>query len=263
MDFNYFDIHSHLDFDVFDEDRDELLAQMKEQGIGTITVGTHFERAQKAIEIANTNEHVWACIGVHPVSSTGVYEFNESAYQELVDGCDKVVAIGECGLDFFRTEQVDMASEKKRQSKLFEVQIEFAVRNNLPVMIHARAATAEVLDVLVSKKREHGDALHAHTHFFTETTDIARQYLELDCTLSFTGVITFVPDYHELVRYVPLNMMMAETDAPFVSPAPHRGQRNDPLMVQYIAKQICELRPESDEMVRAALINNTKRVFGI
>jgi len=261
MRFSYFDIHSHLDWESFADDRDEVVQAMKEQNIGTITVGVNYAKSQWAVDFAGRYENVWACIGMHPDPSDR-QEWREDDYQGLIDKSEKVVAIGECGLDYLRIEAGD-ETEKRLQRDLFAKQIDLAVKNDLPVMVHSREATADVIDIIRAKKNEHGDKFHAHIHFFTESVDVAREYLKLGCTLSFTGVITFVPEYEELVRYVPLDMMMAETDSPFVAPVPKRGRRNDPRLVRYIVEKICELRPEQDDVVRQTLLYNTQRVFGV
>ena len=261
MKFDYFDIHSHLDWESFDEDREEIVADMRGQNIGTITVGVNLDKSRWAVDFTNHYDGIWACIGMHPEPGDR-QEWQEEDYQQLIDSSQKVVAIGECGLDYLRINAGDRA-EKKHQRDLFATQIDFAVKNNLPVMVHSREATAEVIDILRVKKNEHGDSLHAHIHFYTEPVEVARQYLDLGCTLSFTGVITFVPEYEELVKYVPLEMMMVETDSPFVAPAPKRGRRNDPRLVRYIAEQVCALRPEDDDVVKRALLANTTRIFGI
>jgi len=261
---NFFDIHSHLHFVDFDKDRDEVISRMIEKGVWTIGVGVDFETSKKELEIASKYKNIYTCIGLHPSDSpTGVLpsSFDEKAFAELVVH-PKVVAIGECGLDYGKTGTVG-DSEKKRQKKDFEKQIDFAVRHNKPLMLHVRNAHEDVLDILTSKKREYGDNLCGNVHFFSGTTEIEKKYLNLGFFVSFTGVVTFVNDYDEAVKYAPMDMIMSETDAPFVAPIPHRGKRNEPIYVEQVAKKMAEIKGKSVEEMQKILVNNALRVFNI
>jgi TatD DNase family protein len=238
----YIDIHSHLNFPQFDADRESVIARLREKHMLTITVGTNLETSKQAVFLAEKYEHLFATIGVHP-DDDPKESFDEKEFEKLVSH-KKVVAIGECGLDHARLPSVSTESEerKKQQKEIFELQIEFAVKHAKPLMIHCREAYPDTLDILSSKKREYGDKLKANFHFFTEPIETARKILGLDFTVSFTGVITFVTQYAEIVSYVPLEKMMSETDAPFVAPVPMRGKRNSPEYVEYIVKKISEIK---------------------
>lgn len=259
----YFDIHSHLNFDDYKHDLDQVVARLEDTDTNTIVVGTDFESSKKAVELADKYERVYACIGIHPietkkhVSLVGKPQFNASRFGELVEH-PKVVAIGECGLDFFRQDKI---LQHERQRQLFLDQIKFAVKHDKPVMIHARDSYEEILDVLEPAKREYGGVLRGNVHFFAGDIETAERFLNLDFTLSFTGVITFTRDYDELIRYVSLEKIMAETDAPFVAPVPYRGRRNEPSYVQEVVKRIAEIRGEDFEKVREALVNNALRMI--
>jgi TatD DNase family protein len=254
----FFDIHSHLDFPDYDEDKSEVLERLKETDTYTITVGTDPESSARAIALAEENEGIYACIGVHPVDKP-LREFDKGLYQKLASH-PKVVAIGECGLDFFHKKKED---DFKRQEQLFLDQIQLALEEDKPIMIHARNSYDEILDILEPLKREHGERLRGNAHFFAGSLNQARRFLDIDFTISFTGVITFTRDYDEVIKFAPLEMIHAETDSPFVAPVPYRGKRNEPSYVSEVAKTLAHVRGESFEVVQKALIENACRVFKI
>jgi TatD DNase family protein len=254
----YIDIHSHLNFADYGEDFQDILKRMQETNTGTIVVGTDLESSTRAVELAGEYENVWACIGVHPVDDPS-RSFDKEKFTELVRH-PKVVAIGECGLDFFHaTKEADF----ERQKRLFLDQIEFALEFNKPIMIHSRSAYPELLDILEPLKQIHGDKLRGDVHFFAGTLEEAKRFWNIGFSTSFTGVLTFARNYDEVIKAAPLEMLMSETDAPFVAPAPHRGKRNEPSFVVEVVKKIAELRGEDLEKVEKALVLNALRLFGI
>lgn len=266
----FFDIHAHVNDAQFDTDRMAVLARMREKGVWAIMVGTDRKASQDVAMMASfVDEGVFASIGVHPVDDRDG-RFVEEFFTDLAK-YPRVVAIGECGLDYSRlTDVSDVGAEKVRQKKLFEVQINFALEHNLPLMIHCRDsdkaladANRDVLAILSEKKKSAGTVLRGNIHFFSQTIDIAREYFALDFTISFTGVITFSREYDEVVRLSPLDRIMSETDCPYVAPTPYRGKRNEPIFVEEVVKKIAEIRGEDFEIVRATLIQNTFRVFRI
>jgi len=257
---NYFDIHSHLNFPEYDADRAQVLVRMREKGVWTITVGTNLATSKSAIELAEKNEGIFACIGLHPVDGP-TESFDEKAFAELVKH-PKVVAIGECGLDYGKNGTVD-GSEKFRQKKDFERQIDFAVKYDKPLMLHVRNAHEDVLEILTSKKMEHGDKLRGNAHFFSGSTEIEKKYLDLGFSVSFTGVITFVKDYEEAIKFAPLNMLMGETDAPFVAPIPYRGKRNEPTYVIEVVKKMAQIKGISEKEMQKICVENAIRIFNI
>lgn len=256
----FFDIHSHINFLDYGSDLPEVLAHMKEKDVWTITVGADLKTSQSAVECADKNEGVFASIGKHPLEDPNV-PFDEKAFAELV-AHPKVVAVGECGLDYGKSGVVD-ETEKNRQKKDFEMQIDFAIRYDKPLMLHVRNAHDDVLAMLALKKREHGDKLRGNVHFFSGSIEIEKKYLDLGFSVSFTGVITFVKDYDEVVTYTPLNMLMSETDAPFVAPIPYRGKRNEPAYVEQVARKMAEIKGVSVEEMQKILVVNALRVFNI
>ncbi|MFH0804338.1 MAG: TatD family hydrolase [Candidatus Zambryskibacteria bacterium] len=259
----YIDIHCHLDYFGEGEERDGVLARMKEEGVGTITVGADLKRSKRAVEIAEANENVWATIGIHP-------NYNDDAkkLEKLIDN-PKVVGIGECGLDYFRMED---PSEKAKQKILFEEQIQLAIKYDKPLMLHVRDARPngssgraydDALNILENYKREAGSKLRGNIHFFAGNVEIAKKFLDLDFTASFTGVITFTHDYDEVIKYIPQNSIMSETDAPFVAPVPFRGKKGEPAQVIYVVEKMAEIRGEDADVLNSAIIQNFKRVFDV
>ena len=253
----YIDIHAHLDFPDFDIDREEIIADMRSKDIGAFNIGTTLETSKNSIALANKYENVWAIVGVHPIHTTKASLDDLEKIEPLISH-PKCLAIGECGLDYFH--QKDDES-KKTQLDFFEKQIELALTYNKPLMIHCREAYPETLDVLENYKKTHPE-LRAHFHFFTESIDTARRVLDNDFTVSFTGPITFA-NYDELVKFVPLDSMMIETDSPYASPKSMRGKRNDPRNVIEIGQKIGQIKGLFEEEVFEKLRENTRRVFGV
>lgn len=266
----FFDIHSHVNEEQFDEDRQEVFKRMKDASVWTIIVGNDRKSSQDVAMLTSlAGDGVFGAIGVHPVDNLDG-RFDKVFFDDLVVG-EKIVAVGECGLDYSRFEIIqDIPAEKVRQRKLFEAQIDFACENDLPVVIHCREsgknlsdATEDILSILREKKEIHGKHLRGHVHFFSQTIEIARKYFDLDFSISFTGVITFARDYDEVVKLAPLDRIMAETDSPYVTPVPNRGKRNEPIFVIDVVKKIAEIRGEDYETVRVALVQNGLKLFNI
>jgi TatD DNase family protein len=261
MQLKYIDIHSHLNFPQFDEDRDAIIATMKEEGIATITIGTGLETSQEAVELASKYEHLFATIGIHPTDAEEA--FDEVAFEALLG--PKVVAVGECGLDYFRGMRDGGESDKgykEKQRTLFIQQIDFAQKHRLPLMLHCRAskgtqdAYEEALDILAQHKSVKGNF-----HFFAGNLSVAKRAIENGFSLSFDGPITFTNDYDEVIRFVPDDMIMAETDAPFAAPVPHRGKRNEPTFVISIVKRLAAIRGVDVQDFREQLITNAQKAF--
>jgi len=194
--------------------------------------------------------------------------FDKEKYIELCKD-EKVVGIGECGLDYFRLEEESI----DRQKKAFIEQIEVANEVGKPLMLHIRNnpedkihnAYMDALDIL----KEHLDSKslpagrRGDVHFFAGSVDDARAFIDFGFTLSFTGAITYGKNYEEVIRSIPLDMIMSETDAPYVSPVPYRGKRNEPVYVKEVVKKIAEIKGLPESEVAEAIIANAKRVFDI
>ncbi len=253
----YFDIHSHLNFKDFEADIDAVVERLRETETHTIVVGTDYESSRWAVELAQKYDEIYACIGVHPVDNpTRIFE--REKFDELMKS-PKVVAVGECGFDFFHAKKEE---DLERQDKLFDAQIEFALEYDKPLMIHSRSAYQELLDKLEGLKKIHGDKLRGDIHFFAGTIEEAKRFWAVGFSTSFTGVITFARDYDEVIKNAPIEMLMSETDSPYVAPAPYRGKRNEPSYVGEVVKKIAEVRGEDLDVVSKALVGNALRMIG-
>lgn len=258
MKLSYFDIHCHVNFDAYDMDRDEVIARAQGKGIGMIIVGTNKESSRKAIEIAEKYKNIYAIIGLHPIE-VPCEVFDIDTYRSMASH-PKVVGIGECGLDYFHSQEGDIPLQRE----VFEAQIALANEVKKPLMLHIRNgvnnknAYKDSLEILEKHARVHGDA-----HFFAGTLDEARSFIEKGFRISFTGVITFARDYDDIIRTIPLNMIMTETDAPYVAPASHRGERNEPGYVDEVVNTIASVRGEDIEKVKSQLLSNVHELFHI
>lgn len=268
----YFDIHSHINFSVFDKDRDDVIRRMREEDVWAIAVGTDLKTSKEVVDLADKNENIFATVGLHPDENSGggfvipaKETFVENDYKEFVKN-KKVVAVGECGLDYYRTWNNESGT-KKKQKENFERQIQFALGNNLPLMLHFRPsartmdAYEDAYEILNSKFKIHGEKLRGNSHFFAGDLDIAKKFLNIGFTLSFTGVITFADSYDEIIKYAPIDMLMSETDCPFVAPLPHRGKRSEPIYVKEVVKRIAKIKTENIERTAEILVDNSNRVF--
>lgn len=253
MQIRYIDIHSHLNLSPLLEIQSEVIERMKERGVATITVGTELATSREAVRLAEENDFLYATVGIHPN-----HEEVWSEELEVLAQNPKVVAIGETGLDYFRNESEE---SKIRQKEIFKKHIELAIKVGKPLMIHSRPskgtmdAYEEVLDILENS------GVKANFHFFVGNVDIAKRALEAGHTMSFDGPITFSGDYDETIKFLPIDSIMAETDAPYAAPVPHRGKTCEPWMVEEVYKAIARIKGLDEEEVRAALISNAKRFF--
>ena len=283
----YIDIHSHVNFKAFDSDRDEIIKRALENDIWVINVGTQMNTSRKAVEMANQyKEGVYAIIGLHPIHTGASFHdekelseggkeftsrgeaFDKEAYKELLSD-PKVVGIGECGLDYYRCTPDSI----EKQKETFTEQIKLANEFSKPLMLHIR--NNEKQELITGKEgtpNAYIDALNllkehskvkGNVHFFAGTPEEAKAFLDFGFTLSFTGVITFTHDYDEVIKNTPLDMIMSETDSPYVAPVPYRGKRNEPLYVKEVVKKIAEIKNLSENQVAQTLIANAKRVFSI
>ena len=277
----YFDAHCHVNFVAYDSDREETILRARGAGVAMNVVGTQKDTSASAVALAEKYDNVYATIGLHPVHTTKSYhdvkelgeggkeftsrgeEFHIWNYEEMAKS-PKVIAIGECGLDYFRLEE----KTKEVQKDAFIQQIELANKLGKPLMLHIRPALRslgeggnayeDALEILKAHAKVKGD-----THFFAGDCATAKKFLDFGFTLSFTGVLTFTHDYDEVVRNAPLDMLLSETDAPYVTPVPHRGKRNEPLYVQEVVRAIAGIRGEDVETVARQLAANASRIFNI
>lgn len=247
-----FDIHAHLDFKDYDADRAEVIRRTRQAECGVINVGVDLATSRAVIKLAEENDLMWATVGIHPTEYQGFPSVENWAELEKLATHDKVVAIGECGLEK-RGGRVEGEAWRK-QIETFERQIEIAKKINKPLMIHCREAYSEVLGIL--KLHASNFNLRANIHCFTGNWEQAKKFLDPGFTISFTGIITFTQQYDEVVKMIPLEKIMAETDSPFLAPVPYRGQRNEPLYVAEVVKKIAEIKGLPFEEAEQKLLNN-------
>lgn len=280
MDFKYFDAHAHIHFPVYNTDRSEVIARAINQGVGMVTVGTTLSTSEEAVKTAEVFMNIWAAVGVHPAHASESFHdsnelgktthgktlhpaevFNAEAFHILVQNV-RVVAIGECGLDYFRLEG-NVGKAKEDQIKLFTEQIRFAYAVRKPLMIHCRSAFPDLIAVLEREKEYLGKRDAGIIHFFSGTEAEAVKLLNLGFSFTFGGVLTFTSDYNAAVRMIPLDRLLSETDAPYVAPVPHRGKRNQPVYVIEVVKKLAELKGISKDEMMVQILGNAERVFHI
>lgn len=276
MKYQYFDIHSHLTEERFDEVREDIAKEMLNKGIGTISIGTDQKESQAAVAFASRHPHIFASVGQHPADNQ-TEKFDPDRYQELIDkNREKIVCIGECGLDYYwlnldlekgKISVADFDADVARQKDIFKQQIDLAVTNNLPLMLHVRSykdadAHRDTFEILDAKQEEHRGNIRANFHFFTETPEIAQEIMKRGFFVSFPGVITFA-NLDETVRAVPLERMFSETDSPYAAPKPYRGEDATPLMIPEMVKKIAAVKNVEEQEVQERLLANAQAFFQV
>lgn len=277
----YFDTHCHVNMPFFKEDHDEVIRRALSNDVSMIIVGTDYKSSKKSIDIASRYQSgVYSAIGLHPDSlierpdkargGTGTIpaeEFNNDIYLQLAK-FHSVVAIGEIGLDYHQPELTieELKKFKQIQKNTFNKQLLFALRLNLPVIIHCRQAHDDMLEVLNDFKKQYrtvisNDRPWGVLHCFSGNENIAWDYFNLGLMISFTGLITFSQQWDTLIRKMPEDRLLIETDAPFMTPEPYRGRRNEPVLVKYTANRIAEIRNWDLDRVAKSTTANAKKLF--
>ena len=288
----FLDAHTHVQFKAFDPDREMVLARARGQNVAMINVGTQRDTSYAAVELAQ-EAGVYATIGLHPVHTSKSFHdiqelgggeaavaftsrgetFDPEYYRKLAES-SKVVAIGECGLDYFRFSEEESQDEQvRKQKEAFIAQIELALEIKKPLMIHCRNAFADLIEILKKYETQFAAALNGVPgviHFFTGTIDDAKALAALGFAFTFGGAITFPPrkgktegDYDAIVKSIALDRILTETDAPYVAPAGHRGQRNEPIYVMEVVTRLAELKNITPDEMKAQIWQNAKNIFGI
>lgn len=303
----YIDCHSHPHDKKFLEagvDQDQMMRELLEDGGATIAIGTDYTETRKAIEFAKKYQNCWATIGIHPADNHAEI-FDEGKFEELLRlGESKVVGIGECGLDYYyfgKLSEEEIEKQKTRQREVFISQIKFALKHNLPLVLHGRPtknsmdAYRDMLDTLENfigggvlyegveigdERVRHGLAptsaleatistsgnsnknqLRGHAHFFVGNLEIAERFLKLGFSMSFDGPITFTNEYDNVIKFLPIEKILIETDSPYATPMPHRGQLNYPKYVKFVAQKIADLKGLGVEEVLEITKNNAIELF--
>lgn len=254
------DSHAHMDFPDFAGKEEEVISRAKEAGVfKIINVGVDLERSKKSIELAKKFKGtVFATVGLHPHEALEVKRNELREIRELAES-PGVIAIGECGLDFYRVNSED---EKERQIQLFRSQIDLANELELPLVIHSREAEKETLEILREYK---GKAKGGVVHCFTGSLDFARELIGLGYYIGFTGIITFdkTGELEKVIKEVPLDKVLVETDAPFLAPIPYRGKTNEPAYVVEVASKIARLKGVEFNEVAKQTTANAENLFRI
>jgi len=249
------DSHAHLEMPDFRKDLEQVIQRAKESTIGYIfTVGTEKKDWKRALEIADLHPSIYAILGVHPHN---VKEIEDRTYPTLRELCrnGKVKAYGEIGLDFYRN-----LSPRDIQLRRFREQIGLAKELGLPIVVHDREAHQETLEIL---KSEHAEECGGIIHCFSGDYEMAKTCMDMGFYISVPGSITFknAEGFREIVKRIPLESLLVETDAPFLTPEPFRGKRNEPSYVRYTAQKVAEIKKVSLEKVAEVTTENALRVY--
>jgi len=286
-----FDTHTHFNFNAFKDDWEETIERTLKENVWFVNVGAEAKTSRRAVDIAQKYPAgVYAAVGLHPIHTfdyaykdtsrlrqnpnrlrrARAEEFNKKYYAQLAASSEKVVAIGETGLDYFHIKDFSSPQQKKlknRQKEAFAAQIELAAELNKPIIIHCRHlknydAYKDVLNILESNKNKLSKTSDV-AHFFAADQKLAKKFLDLGFMLGFNGVITFTENYDEVVKFVPLDKIVLETDAPWLTPVPYRGKRNESIYVREVARKIAEIKKVDFEEATEVTTNNALEVFNI
>ena len=280
MNLKLVDAHTHVHFSAFSQDYREAVQRALDAGVGMITVGTQRDTSRRAVEVAKEFSGVWAAVGLHPVHTEKSYHDpqelgGDKGFTSRGEGFDyeyykslamdpKVVAIGECGLDYFRI-QNDESRIKNQQKDIFIKHLELAKELDKPLMIHCRPSkgTDDAYEDLLPLIHNSSFLIPRILHFYVGSLEITKKFVEAGFYFTFGGVVTFTRDYDEAIKYIPLDRILLETDAPYVAPEPHRGKRNEPSYIIETAKKMAELKNVSVDKISEITMNNSLNVFRI
>ncbi|MBY0093411.1 TatD family hydrolase [Priestia aryabhattai] len=252
-----FDTHVHLNAEQYEDDLQEVINRALEKGVqNMVVVGFDEPTIKKAIQIAETYDFIYASVGWHPVDAIDMTDEHLAWIEELAQH-PKVVGLGEMGLDYHWDK-----SPKEVQKDVFRRQIRLARKVNLPIIIHNRDATEDVVTIL---KEEHVEEVGGIMHCFTGSIEVAKQCMDMNMYISFGGPVTFknAKKPKEVATELPLDKLLIETDCPYLTPHPFRGKRNEPGYVSYVAEQIAELKGITYEELADITTANAKKLFGI
>ncbi|RFU60955.1 TatD family hydrolase [Bacillus sp. V59.32b] len=252
-----FDTHVHLNAEQFQEDLEEVIERAKTTGVSNVVV-VGFDRPtiSRAMELVEQYEFMYASVGWHPVDAIDMSDEDLQWIEEL-SRHPKVVAIGEMGLDYHWDK-----SSKEIQKEVFRKQIRLAKKVKLPIIIHNREATADIVEIL---KEENAAEVGGIMHCFSGSAETAKECVEMNFYISLGGPVTFknAKKPKEVALEIPLDRLLIETDCPYLAPHPHRGKRNEPSFVKLVAEQIAEIKNITLEEVAEVTERNAKKLFGI
>lgn len=266
------DSHAHLNFQAYHDDLSEVIDRCRDEKMMVVNIGAAYETSLKAVNLSLVEKDFYSAIGLHPIH---VYDedFDVEKYQDLIiSSKGNVVAIGETGFDYFHLEESlekgakDVDEVKRKQEEVFRKHIQLAKKNNLPLVIHGRngqdkpQAYQDIYRVLKEEGMYRGVV-----HCYGGNLEEAKQFVDLGFYIGFTGIVTFDKTgvLEEIAKWIPEDKFLIETDAPYLTPVPHRGKRNEPAYVKHVAEKLAEIRGKSVEEIIEISGNNAKRLFNI
>jgi TatD DNase family protein len=252
-----FDSHAHYDDEVFNDDREKLLASMKENGVERIVnVGASMSSSAESVSLAERYDFMYAAVGVHPSEVDGLTD-EDMIKLERYSANEKVVAIGEIGLDYHYDD-----TDKELQKKWFAKQLDVAVKTKMPVIIHSRDAASDTMDIL---KKYQGKLSQAVIHCYSYSEEMAKEYVKMGYYIGIGGVLTFknAKKLKEVAKIIPIEKIVLETDCPYLSPEPNRGQRNDSTNIKYVVKELAGIKGISEEEIERITYENAMKMYEI
>lgn len=256
MEYGWIDTHCHITDSIFESELDDLMARCKEnQVVRLLNVATDISQAIKSREYAQKYSNIDLAVGFHPEDADKITDKEYADLEsELQSG--KYIALGEIGLDYYWHND-----NKDQQKELFIRQIELANKYNLPVLIHTRDAMQDTFDILKEHRVTRGGILHC----YGGSLEMAKEYIKLGYMIAFGGVVTFKNSVtpKEVSKALPLEVLLTETDCPYMTPVPYRGKRNEPMYVRYTGEYIAQLKEITNEKLQKAVIENYQRLFGV
>lgn len=250
------DTHAHYDDEQFDADRESLLAQMQDAGIGLIVnAGSTVPSWDKIIKLTEEYPFLYGAIGVHP-DEVGALDEEQFARMSALLDQEKIIALGEIGLDYY----LDNESHDL-QKKWFIRQLELAREKNMPVIIHSREAAADTMEIM----KQYAAGMRAVIHCYSYSAEMAKEYVKMGYSIGVGGVVTFknAKKLKQVVEEIPLSSIVLETDCPYLAPVPYRGKRNCSLYLPYVAEQIAELKGVTVEEVKRQTEINSRELYGL
>ena len=251
----WIDSHAHLDDRAFDADRASVIARCSEEGMGILSMGSSIRSSSAAIRLARRYRNMWATVGVHPHGAKSVDAATLAELRVMAQD-DLVVAIGEIGLDYYRD-----LSPRDQQRDAFAQQLDLAAELKLPICLHNRESTEDLLAILKQAATTHRGVVHS----FLGDRALAETFLSLGLHLGVGGPLTYPKNctLRDAVKHVPLDRILLETDCPYLTPVPYRGRRNEPLYVKYVAEEIARLKGIAVDEVASQTLKNARQLFSL
>ncbi len=249
------DSHAHIDMGHYDNDRREVIERAAQTGVGIINMGTDLQASRSSLTLGQENQNIFSAVGFHPHNADQLVGEDRSSIRQLA-GEDGVIAIGEIGLDYYRDN-----SPRPQQQEALQEQIEIALDLDLPICIHNRSSTDDLLEIL----RGYSTLPRGVIHSFFGSPGLAEEFRSLGFSLGISGPITYGENdqLEKSVQNTPLDDLLIETDSPYLTPEPHRGERNEPSYVKYVAHEIARIKDRTYDEVKSTTTKNAVKLFGL